>query len=79
MSEDMRDMELAWENGIDTNPPQELWRVTSWRKFRERRLRHTNWFANEDAACNYAQRITDKGDEVTSVVKYVQEEAGGEA
>jgi hypothetical protein len=68
------DTELAFEEGIHGSP-QFLWRVQSWRQFRDRRLRHTNWFATEDAARKHGAWINDGRGEVISVKKYVLDES----
>lgn len=61
--------ELAFENGYDDSP-QELWRVYSIRHFKERPIRHTNWFATEEAARKHAAWINDGRGKVISIAKY---------
>ena len=46
--------QLAFENGTGYYPPPNLWRVSSLRTFRDRPIRHVNWFATKDAADNHA-------------------------
>lgn len=68
--------ELVWETGIaDNEPPQKtLWRVMSIRPWRGREIRHTNWFATEDAARAHAAWIEDGRGRVVSLLKYRLEE-----
>lgn len=70
--EDNRFGELAFENGFDkSDSPQILWRLTSIREWNGREVRHTNWFATEEAAHKHAAWIADGRGRVIALTKYV--------
>ena len=76
------DYELAVEEtDVFNRHPHELWRVTSWRVWRDQRLRHTNWFCTERAAHDHAKWVNNGRGEVIAVSRYVRsepEEVSGE-
>lgn len=63
--------ELAFEDGFDESPDT-LWRVYSTRDWKDRGVRHVNWFATESAALAHAAWINDGRGRVDSVTRYVK-------
>lgn len=67
--------ELAFEDFTDDSQPT-LWRVSSTRPWKERPIRHTNWFCTEDAARKHAAWIASNGGTVRSVSEYKLVDSG---
>lgn len=66
---DITRADLAFENGIG-DAPVELWRVVSMRKWNDREIRHTNWFATEEGALTHAEWIKDGRGRLVGVNKF---------
>lgn len=68
--------DMSFEQGFKEDNPQELWRVISWRQVpnQNRKIRHTNWFATEEAAKKHAEWINNGRGEVISIAKYLLED-----
>lgn len=66
----MAKTELAFEDFVDA--PDILYRVVSWRTWKDRRLRHTNWFATKEAAEQHVKWINDGRGEVVGIYEYRQ-------
>jgi hypothetical protein len=65
--------QLSFEFDVDGDSPRELWRVTAWRTWGNRKHRTTEWHASEAFARERAAHMAETGDEVIAVTKYVQE------
>ena len=60
---------------FDEVAPTELWRVYSHREWQGKCIRHTNWFATEEAARAHAAWIDDGRGKVHSVTCYRRDDA----
>lgn len=69
--------DLSFEHEIGDDP-QELWRLVAWRHIGKRRMRCTSWWINEVDAFKEAGRLTDRGDDVVSVKRYVPQTKGSD-
>jgi hypothetical protein len=67
---EMSKSELAFEEGFPEGEPHDLWRLCSARSFKEREIRHVNWFASLEAAREHVAWIEDGRGKVVSLTHY---------